>query len=232
MSLKSAIKGWFGEVQGTLAKKLFLDADTYVDVNNVTIPVVNGTTQIDHIIVSRFGIFVIETKNIDGWIYGDEKSPQWTQNLFGKKVNFQNPLHQNYCHTRALSDFMGIEHEKFFSVVMFWGESKFKTPMPANVMDRGYTGYIKSKSQVLFSEAEVAEIVAAIKTGMLPKRWKTRREHVQKLYQRFSSTTECPKCGSALLLRTARSGKNSGGQFYGCSGFPKCRYVRRVALPE
>jgi restriction system protein len=228
MSVKSAIKGWFGEVQGTLAKKLFLDADTYIDINNVTIPAANGTTQIDHIIVSRFGIFVIETKNIDGWIYGDEKSPQWTQNLFGKKFNFQNPLHQNYRHTRALSDFLGIEHEKFFSVVMFWGECQFKTPMPANVMDRGYTGYIKSKSQVLFSEAEVAEIVTAIKTRMLPKSWKTRREHVQKLDQRFSSTTVCPKCGAALVLRTAKTGKTAGNQFYGCSGFPQCRYVRSV----
>lgn len=226
MSVKSAVKGWFGEVQGTLAKKLFLDADTYIDVNNVTIPVANGTTQIDHIIVSRFGIFVVETKNIDGWIYGDEKSPQWTQNLFGKKFKFQNPLHQNYRHTKALSDFLGIVQGKFFSVVMFWGESQFKTPMPANVMDRGYTGYIKSKTEVLFSEAEVAEIVAAIKTGMLPKSWKTRREHVQKLEQRFSSTTVCPKCGCELVLRTARSGNNAGGQFYGCSGFPKCRYVR------
>lgn len=73
MSLQSTIKGWFGEVQGTLAKKLFLDADTYIDVNNVTISAANGTTQIDHIIVSRLGIFVVETKNIDGWIYGDDQ---------------------------------------------------------------------------------------------------------------------------------------------------------------
>ena len=98
---------------------------------------------------------------------------------------------------------MGIEHEKFFSVVMFWGECQFKTPMPANVMDRGYTGYIKNKTLVLFSDAEVAEIVAAIKTGMLPKSWKTRREHVQTLHQRFSSTRVCPKCGAELVLRTA-----------------------------
>lgn len=73
MSLKSSMKGWFGEVQGTLAKKIFLDANVYVDVNNVTIPTQNGTTQIDHIIVSRYGIFVVETKNMSGWIFGDEK---------------------------------------------------------------------------------------------------------------------------------------------------------------
>ncbi len=72
MSLKSAIKGWVGEVQGTLAKKIFLDSRTYVDLNNITIPTGNGTTQIDHVIVSRYGIFVVEDKNMDGWIFGDE----------------------------------------------------------------------------------------------------------------------------------------------------------------
>ncbi len=134
MSLKSMFKGWVGEVQGTIAKKIFMDAAIYTDINNVTIPTANGTTQIDHVIVSRYGIFVVETKNMDGWIFGDEKNPQWTQSLFGKKFKFQNPLHQNYRHTKALSDFLGIDHDKIFSVVMFWGDCKLKTAMPPNVM--------------------------------------------------------------------------------------------------
>lgn len=49
MSLRSIIKGWVGEVQGTLAKKIFLDPNVYVDVNNVTISTPNGTTQIDYL---------------------------------------------------------------------------------------------------------------------------------------------------------------------------------------
>jgi restriction system protein len=36
----------------------------------------------------------------------------------------------------------------------------------------------------------------------------------------------CPRCGKTLVLRTARRGKNAGQQFYGCSGFPDCRYAR------
>lgn len=227
MSLKALIKGWVGELQGTLAKKLFLDAKTYIDINNVTIPTSNGTTQIDHVIVSRYGVFVVETKNIHGWIFGDEKSPYWTQKLFRKTFKFQNPLHQNYRHTKALSKFLGIEHEKIFSVVMFWGECEFKTLMPQNVMDRGYTSYIKSKTVVLFSDSEVQEIVTAINTGMLPKSWATRHQHVAALKQRFSDTTTCPKCGSQLVLRTAKSGKNVGSQFYGCLKYPVCRYVAK-----
>ncbi|MCR4331434.1 MAG: NERD domain-containing protein, partial [Sulfuricaulis sp.] len=136
MSLRSIIKGWVGEVQGTLAKKIFLDPEVYVDINNITIPTSNGTTQIDHVIVSRYGVFVVETKNMDGWIFGDEKNSQWTQSIFGKKYKFQNPLHQNYRHTKALSEFLGIDHDKFISIVMFWGECEFKTAFPPNVMSR------------------------------------------------------------------------------------------------
>ena len=74
MSLKSFIKGWSGELQGTLAHQVFLDSNVYVDINNITLPAANGTTQIDHVIVSRFGIFVVETKNMSGWIFGDERA--------------------------------------------------------------------------------------------------------------------------------------------------------------
>lgn len=225
MSLMSLFKGWFGEAQGNLAHTLFLDSSTYIDLNNVTIPTSNGTTQIDHVIVSRFGIFVVEAKNMKGWIFGDEQGRQWTQILFGKKYTFQNPLHQNYRHTKALSGFLGVEHAKIFSVVMFWGECEFKTPMPSNVLAKGYVSYIKAKTQVLFSDAEVSQFVAAIKGGMLPQTWGTRRAHVEELKERFSSKATCPKCGNALILRTAKSGRNVGSQFYGCSKFPSCRYV-------
>ena len=232
MSLKSIIKGWVGEVQGTLAKKLLLDSETYIDLNNVTIPISNGTTQIDHVIVSRYGIFVVETKNMDGWIFGDEKSHQWTQSIFGKKFKFQNPLHQNYRHTKTISDFLGIDHDKIFSMVMFWGECEFKTPLPSNVMTSGYATYIKKHTAVLFSDQEVQEIASAIKDGMLPKSWATRKQHVASLKERFSSITTCPKCGSALVLRTAKSGANAGSQFYGCTKYPACRYVAKIEAQD
>jgi len=108
MSHFSSFKGWVGEAQGSLAAKIRLDSQIYRSIKNVTIPTANGTTQIDHVIVSKYGIFVVETKNIKGWIYGDEKQAQWTQVLYGKKCHFQNPLRQNYRHTKALSEFLGI----------------------------------------------------------------------------------------------------------------------------
>jgi predicted RNA-binding Zn-ribbon protein involved in translation (DUF1610 family) len=230
MSLLSTFKGWVGEVQGTLAKKIFLDPEIYKDVNNITIPTSNGTTQIDHVVVSRFGIFVVETKNYQGWIFGSEDQPQWTQCLpGGKKFKFQNPLRQNYRHIKVLSEFLGLPEEKFHSVVMFWGESEFKTPMPVNVMDKGYATYFKSKVVPLFGDDEVEQIITAIKSGILPKTWATRTAHIESLKERQGSTMTCPKCGAPLVLRTAKSGKNAGEQFYGCSKYPACRYTKAIS---
>jgi predicted RNA-binding Zn-ribbon protein involved in translation (DUF1610 family) len=228
MTLKSFIKGWVGEAQSTLAKKVFLDPNVYADINNITLSTANGTTQIDHVIVSRFGIFVVETKNMSGWIYGDEKSSQWTQSLGGRKFKFQNPLHQNYNHVKTLSDFLSIDEDKFFSVVMFWGEAVLKTEMPPNVMANGYISYIKSKVDVLFSGEEMDAIVHAIKSGILPKTMATRRAHVESLKARYESVTTCPKCGSELILRTSKSSANAGKQFYGCGKFPACRYMKQL----
>lgn len=186
MGLLNSFKGWLGEAVGSLAQRMRLDASIYHSLNNVTIMADDGsTTQIDHVIASRHGIFVIEAKNMKGWIFGSEKDAQWTQSLpGGRKFRFQNPLRQNYRHTKVLSEFLGIDHRLFHSIVMFWGESTFKTPMPENVLNTGYTAYIKSKTEVVFSDSEVLQIKEAIQTGRLPKTWATRRQHIDSLKSR------------------------------------------------
>lgn len=228
MSLMAMFKGWLGETSTALANYLYLDKKVYTTINNVTIPTSQGTTQIDHVIVSRYGLFVVETKNMKGWIFGEERSKQWTVSVFGSKRRFQNPLHQNYRHTMALSEFLGVDHSKLHSVVVFWGDAEFKTPMPANVMTSGYGSYIQSKQDVVFSDAEVTQLVEAPRTGMLPKTWATRTAHIQSVKMRYSSPTACPKCGSPLVQRTAKSGPNAGRPFFGCSGYPECRYTAVV----
>ena len=56
-----------------------LPADDYTILHDLMVADSNGrTTQIDHIVVSRYGLFVIETKCFKGWIFGDEKSRVWT----------------------------------------------------------------------------------------------------------------------------------------------------------
>jgi predicted RNA-binding Zn-ribbon protein involved in translation (DUF1610 family) len=232
MSLTNVLKGWVGEAMGAVAHWALLDKSVYVPLNNLTLPTKNGTTQIDHVVVSRYGIFVIEAKNIDGWIFGDEHAPQWTVVKPGRKFRFQNPLRQNHRHVKAIAEFLGVEEDRLHSLVMFWGECEFKTEMPRNVMLTGYTSYIKSFDLVLFTDAEVASAVEALKTGALPKTWATRQAHLASLRERHGSTTTCPKCGSALVLRTAKSGANAGGRFFGCSGFPRCRHTAPAPDPS
>jgi restriction system protein len=98
---KGFFKGMVGEWQVNLLIKFFLDKNQYHLIKNVTLPTFiddkeHGTTQIDHIIVSKYGIFVVETKNMKGWIFGSENQKQWTQQIFKYKLKYQNPLHQNY----------------------------------------------------------------------------------------------------------------------------------------
>lgn len=220
--------GWFGELKTVIATKLFLPSSDYVDINNITIRTHRGTTQIDHVIVSRYGVFVVETKNMTGWIFGREEAPFWTKINRGNKLRFQNPLHQNQGHIRALSNLARIAPERMHSVVVFRGNCSLRTEMPPNVLTGGYIAYVKSKRQVLFTEAEVKRIEATIKAGMLPKTHATHLQHVDHLKQRFGSTTTCARCGSPLVLRTAKSGSNAGSQFLGCSRYPSCRYVRKA----
>ena len=226
MSILSYIKGALGELHGRAASKFFLDDKVYRSIHNVTIPTKDGTTtQIDHVIVSRYGVFVVEAKNYDGWIFGSERDAQWTQSLFGKKSRFQNPLRQNYRHIAALVEFLGLPEDRFHSIVMFWGDAEIKTKLPANVLTKGYTAYIKSKTEVMFSDDEIEEVVIAIQDGRLPATWKTHRQHVASLRERHGSNV-CPKCGSQLVERVAKTGGNAGKAFLGCSSFPKCRYMR------
>jgi len=225
-------KGKLGEsiVNFSITKKL--DKEIYHLIKDATLPSVGGTTQIDHILVSKYGIFVIETKNIKGWIFGSETQTKWTQQIYKHKNTFQNPLHQNYKHIKTLSELLNIEESKFHSLVVFTGESSFKTQMPENVLDRGYTNYIKSKTTVLFSDTEVYKIINKIESKQFERGFKTNREHVKNLKknhnERANKSISCPKCGSKLVERVAKKGAKAGNTFWGCSNFPKCRFVKNI----
>ncbi|HFU74991.1 MAG TPA: NERD domain-containing protein, partial [Arcobacter sp.] len=175
-----------------------------------------------------YGIFVIETKNYKGWIFGNEKSKSWTQSIFGKKNSFQNPLMQNYKHIKSLQKLLGLNENSFYNLVLFVGESTFKTDMPENVIDRGFSSYILRKKTILLSVTEVDEVVRKIDTHRKADTFKTSREHRSSLKERYSDNTICPKCGSGLTIRTAKRGAKAGKNFYGCTNFPKCKYMRDI----
>lgn len=155
--LKSPVgKGIIGEFLVSTSSKIKLDKDEYHIIKNVTLPAEDGTTQIDHIIVSEYGVFVVETKNMKGWIFGDEKQKYWTQKIYKNTNKFQNPLHQNYKHIKTIQNALDIDQDKIFSVIVFAGDSESKTKIPENVtQDIGYIDYIKSKTKKIISQYEL-----------------------------------------------------------------------------
>lgn len=219
-------KGMVGEFLVKLVARFRLPADVYHALHNVTVPTPDGTTQIDHIFVSRFGIFVVETKHMKGWIFGGENQAKWTQKIYRKTVSFQNPLRQNYKHVKALEALLELPAEVIHSVVAFTGESTFKTPMPANVTQGGgYVRYIRSFTVPVLRDIQVDEVVSAIGSGRLATTRATHRQHVAQLKSRAepSAPRHCPKCGSEMVIRTVKRGANVGKRFWGCSTFPACR---------
>ena len=232
------IKGVIGEFQVNLAAKFFLDKHIYTLFKNVTLPTEDGTTQIDHVIVSRYGVFVIETKNMKGWIFGSPQQKTWTQKIYRNTTKFQNPLHQNYKHTQTLQAALGLDSDKVFSVVVFVGGSAFKTAMPDNVVYAGgYIRFIKSKTQPLLSDREVLDICTRLQSGRLTPSIRTHIDHVkhvktiiEKKQRQDEKDNLCSKCGKPMILRTAHSGNNQGKQFFGCSDYPKCRMIKQIAL--
>jgi restriction system protein len=225
------VKGYFGELLVRLTARLSLNRETYHQLDNLTLETRDGTTQIDHVIVSPFGVFVIETKNMGGWIFGGEREPQWTQKIFRKTFRFQNPLRQNCKHLKAVEEVLGVPSDTVYSVVVFMGDSRFKTPVPPNVTQGlGYIRYIKSFREPVFSEEQVRGFVSRLESGRMRPSLETHRNHVTNLKKRADPTAErsCPACGSPMLIRNVRRGARAGQRFWGCSGYPKCRVTQEV----
>lgn len=225
------VKGQIGELLVRMCAHWQLDREVYRRLHNVTLNTPDGTTQIDHVFLSPYGIFVLETKNMSGWIFGSENQPQWTQQIYKQRYKFQNPLRQNYKHLKALEATLSVNPEHLHSVITFVGGSTLKTDMPANVTQGiDFIGYIKSFRQPVFSAPEVDAMLQALQTSRRAPTLTTHREHVQNLKRRSDTAAErqCPKCGNALVIRTVKSGPKTGQQFWGCSTFPRCRTMQSI----
>lgn len=186
-AFKPFIKGKVGEFAVALHVKLYLKDPAYILLNDCTLPdEQSGTTQIDHILLSPYGIFIIETKNYKGWIFGSERQKMWTQKIFKNSYKFQNPLHQNYKHQKVLeqvlADIIGAEY--LHSVIVFMPDCEFKTDMPVNVF-RGaaWVYYVKNFKAEVIPAMKLKRIQLRIEKEVLEKSWKTNRIHVENLKQ-------------------------------------------------
>ena len=227
----SNFKGSIGE--NRISRKLRrLNEEEYIVLNDIMIDTDKGTSQIDHVIVSIYGIFVVETKNYKGWIHGGEKSEYWTQTLYKEKHKFRNPIRQNWAHLYALNDVLKEFGEiQYYPIVVFVGEAILKnvyTELPV-IYDNELKNKIKEYSQIpLMPKHKVLAIARVLKNlNVIDK--KERKGHVfqikESVYQREENTKKmiCPWCGSDLKLRNGKYGK-----FYGCSKYPKCKFTKKI----
>ena len=218
---------------------------------NVYLPKESGdTTEIDVLYITRKGLFVIESKNYAGYIFGNEANKSWTVTLYagkswsgGKKVEkhqFYNPIRQNRTHIKYLKSYLGSDWGsdiKTFSLVTFSDRGSLKNvSVNTDAKDvyvcnhadlRRILRKISDENPDVLDDAQIEEIYN--KLLPLTKVDKTaKKEHIEKINDRFGSTDVCPVCGGKLVLRTAKKGPNAGNQFYGCSNYPKCKYTKKL----
>ena len=220
------IKGWIGE--RTVAFFLSsLDETKYKVINNIMLQVENKTTQIDHVIVSDYGIFVIETKNYRGWIIGNEFDDYWKQVIYKRKEKLLNPIKQNYGHIQVLKEILvDFLYVNYISIIAFTTNADLKVISKTDVV---YTKNLSKTIKKYNTETNATPIKEQIYSKLISLNVDSkdsRKAHVEAIHNKLADKDNkivkgiCPKCGEALVLRNGKY-----GQFKGCSNYPKCRFV-------
>lgn len=209
-------KGNRGEKK--VARKLKkLPGKKYILVNDIMLENNYGTTQVDHIVVSIYGVFVIETKNYLGNIYGNDYIAQWTQEINGRRYYFHNPIKQNYAHAKAVQHLLHIKKSDIISMVVFADTSErcwleVESSYPILHISRVKRYIKKGYKEVIFTEQDVEvmaqELLNADITSNRNKRGHIREiKHRIKSDQKYLSRNRCPRCGRKLhyMKRTHRT---------------------------
>lgn len=259
-------KGVYGELltQGELMLvKLF--GRRGKTLRNIYLVKDNGeTSEIDVIFITQKGIFVFESKNYSGWIFGDERNLNWTATLSnGIKNQFYNPVMQNRNHIKWLRKYVGYDIP-MYSIIVFSNRCELKKIAiysdDVRVIKRERTyATVKEywdRTPDCVSDIRIDEIYRKLK-DFTNVDATVKAAHIQNIENRYrqSESTEnvgsadtvqmaeaatveedvsdevellCPRCGRKLILRTATKGSHAGSQFYGCSGYPECKYIQNI----
>ncbi|MEM1486011.1 nuclease-related domain-containing protein [Oscillospiraceae bacterium PP1C4] len=183
LALKPLIKGKVGEVSVAALLSTLPDED-YITLHDIMINSPNGTSQIDHIVISTHGVFVIETKNYGGWIFGKETDQYWTQTLGKEKHRFYNPIRQNYGHIMALEALLEpLGRIPFISIVTFSGGCELKTK-PSGVVYYGrLLSEIKQHKNNVFSKSQINRIAGTISKANITEK-DAQKQHVRNIRSR------------------------------------------------
>lgn len=194
----------------------YLVANDVIIPDQTTDPNKKYTTQIDHVVVSPFGVFVIETKNYSGWIFGDEKSKRWKQTFKTTEAQYlYNPIKQNWGHTYALAEHLQLNIRIFKPIVVFSDDCELHVSSTTPVV---YMSQLKEQILNYTQEIIPRESVAIIfdrlsKINLVGEEVESR--HINSIGERFidkEATMQngiCPHCGGRLVLRNG-TGKGAG----------------------
>ncbi|MCA1055278.1 NERD domain-containing protein [Rossellomorea aquimaris] len=229
-----SVKGKIGEGEVKYYLRKLNNSDKYRIFHDILLPSSSGgTTQIDHIVISQAGIFVIETKNYKGWIFGNEQSMQWTQVIYKRKQKFYNPFYQNHGHIKAIERIIGEQIKvPYYNVVVFGSRAVIKrvsveSPNFHVVSAKHLPYLIANHQQKNISEFHIKGIGLRLENNEVSHRGagKEHKLNVKKTQELKSGKINngiCPKCGADLV---ARISTKNGRSFKGCSNFPKCRFI-------
>lgn len=219
-------RGFMGEFWVKLELRE-LPKDKYIVLNDIMIKDEKGTHQIDHLVLSRFGIFVIEMKNYYGLIKGKEIDNKWCQYLGKNKSYFVNPIHQNYGHIKSLSNLLKLDDKYFISVICFSNQAKLDVKSNNIVTQLDYLKNEILKYKEFLVDNDIKELAKIIIQNNIEDK-ALRKQHIKNVHIKINHDKElennmiCPKCGNGLVERNGKHGK-----FIGCSNFPKCRYIKK-----
>ena len=222
------MRGKIGELKISLLLKSITKKYNGKVINDVIILDENNkSSQIDHVFFHTSGIYVIETKNYSGRIYGKEDQKEWTQVLaFGNSKNkLYNPLFQNYTHLVRLEKVFGNIKTLNSCVVFVKGNINY---IEANNV---YTPYslkrfiLNNINDTIYTENEINDLYNKLLEYKLNP-VKTTKEHVEdiKIMRTNIDSNICPNCNIPLVLRTSKT----GNKFYGCSNYPRCKFIKKI----
>ena len=222
--------------------------DEYFILDDIVFATDKGTTQIDHIVVSKYGVFAIETKNYRGEIYGNDQLKKWTQIIvtevtyikrwwktytYVTKNHFYNPVKQSIGHVyRIKENLKEWPRLKVVPIVVFTGDVNLEKVESRNhvVYESDLISVILSYRTASLSDNDVRSIANSLAESNV-RELVDNKTHVRNVksvaveYKRRVASGICPKCGGNLI---ERSGKY--GRFLGCSNYPRCTFTTQQTL--
>lgn len=215
-------------VIGEWKVKLSLIGEDYV-INNLVVKGEDGrTSQIDHVVINESGIFVIETKNYSGKIFGGYNQLEWTQTLAGGRIKhkFYNPIKQNKTHVCRIKEIVGND-VPMFSIIVFVKAniSSIKATCVHDIASMKAT--IRTKREIQITPEKIDYYHELLQNYKLQNKI-SKKEHISNIDKLMDEIDNniCPRCGAELIERTGPKGK-----FYGCSKYPKCRFTKKWTEP-